>query len=192
MQCYGIGAFRPNVVLFGWSEDPERQADFASTLRTVAGLERSMVIVRTPPTEDEGDDPWIPPRGTIDVWWRGKQNGHLLGLLAHLLTLNEPWRGRPIRLLRLVPVEAAREAATEHLAQLIVDARVRATPVVLVGERITDVLHQTSAGAALVLFGFQPPEDGAEEGFHRTMNDLMDGLGTVVMVWSAGEMHLEA
>ena len=192
VQCYGIGAFRPNVVLFGWSEDPERAADFASTLRTVAGLERSMVIVRTAQDAAEDEDPWIPPPGSIDVWWRGKQNGHLMVLLAHLLTLNEPWRGRPIRLLRLVPSEAGREAATAHLAQLIADARVRATPMVLVGDRITDVLHRTSAGAALVMLGFQPPEDGAEEGFGRTMNSLMDGLGTVVMIWSAGEMHLEA
>ena len=192
VQCYGIGAFRPNVVLFGWSEDPERESDFASTLRTVAGLRRSMVIVRSAPNRSEDDDPWIPPPGPIDVWWRGKQNGHLMVLLAHLLTLNEPWRGRPIRLLRLIPSEAGIEAATEHLSRLIADARVRATPVVLVGDEITDVLHRTSEHSALTILGFQPPVDGAEAGFSRVMNNLMDGLGTVVMVWSAGEMHLEA
>lgn len=75
---------------------------------------------------------------------------------------------------------------------LIAVARVRATPVVLVGDGIADVLHRTSAHASLVMLGFQPPEDGAEGGFGRTMNNLMNGLGTVVMVWSAGDMNLEA
>ena len=99
---------------------------------------------------------------------------------------------RTIRLLRLIPSEAGIEAATEHLTQLIADARVRATPVILVGDKIADVLHRTSAQASLVLLGFQPPLNGAEPVFSQTMNDLMDGLGTVVMVWSTGEMQLEA
>ena len=41
----------------------------------------------------------------IDVWWRGRKNGELMLLLAHLLTLNDAWRQRPVRLLRVIENE---------------------------------------------------------------------------------------
>ena len=106
VQCHGLGAMRPNTVLLGWPEHPERAQEFGSMLRTVAGLECSIVALRFP---EEPDDPWHAPRGTIDVWWRGQGNGALMLLLAHLLTQNDEWRGRPIRLLRVVPNAEARE-----------------------------------------------------------------------------------
>jgi hypothetical protein len=158
-------------------------------LRTVAGLGRSMVIVRPANTDA---DPWIPPRGPIDVWWRGKENGHLMVLLAHLLTQNDVWRGRSIRLLRMVPAEEAREGARDHLRQLLVDARVEATPVVLVGDDIARRIHETSGRSAVVILGFKPPPEGQRTAFAANMNRMMEGVGTALLVNSSGEMNLEA
>ena len=67
---------------------------------------------------DEPDDPWLAPPGTIDVWWRGRQNGELMLLLAHLLTKNNEWRPRPIRLLRVIENEAGRDEVRQHLTDL--------------------------------------------------------------------------
>jgi hypothetical protein len=190
VQCYGIGAFRPNVVLLGWSTDPARAADFCGTLRTVAGLERSTVLVRS--ALDDDADAWVPPEGPIDVWWRGQANGHLMLLLAHLLAENDAWRGRTIRLLRTIGDEAGREDATTHLEQLIRDARIDAIPVVLVTENFLGTIHDVSADSACTFFGFEPPEQGADDEFHDRMNRLMEGLGTTIVVWSAGDVALEA
>ena len=33
LQCHGIGGIRPNTVLLGWSQDPDRQDTFCETLR---------------------------------------------------------------------------------------------------------------------------------------------------------------
>jgi len=189
VQCYGIGAFRPNVVLLGWSSDPARTGDFCSLLRTVAGLQRSMVLIRS---ADPDSRPWDIPPGPIDVWWRGKANGHLLLLLAHLLVENPSWRARRIRLLRLISAEAGREEATRHLEQLIRDARIEATADVLVSGEFLKTIRETSGAAGLVFLGFEPPEEGQDEAFVARMENLMAGLGTVAIVWSAGGMHLEA
>jgi len=190
VQCYGIGALRPNTVLLGWSSDPERKEAFGNVLRTVAELGRSLILVRSPAETEL--DPWVVPDGTIDVWWRGKVNGHLMLLLAHLLATNTGWRGHRLRLLRVIGAEAGREEAHRHLAQLIHDARIEATPEVIIAQDPPEAIRQHSSRAAAVFLGFQPPEEGAEEAFLNGMGALMRGLGTTYVVWSAGDMHLEA
>ena len=189
VQCYGIGALRPNLVLMGWSTDESRMNTIAGALRVVARLGRSIVVVRYRETTP---DPWIPPLGTIDVWWRGKANGHLLILLAYLFVQNDAWRGRPIRLLRMISSEAGRDEATRHLRTLLNDARIRATPVVVVADDFLSTIRHLSGDAAVVFLGFQPPPQGEEMTFFHHTNELMEGLPTVVNVWSAGDTHLEA
>jgi amino acid transporter len=189
VQCYGIGAFRPNLVLLGWSSRG-RAIDFCNILRTVAGLERSIVMVRAN-RNGNGEDPWLPPLGPIDVWWRGQANGHLMLLLAHLLVENDAWRGRRVRLLRLVGGEAERDAATHHLSQLIHDARINATPEVIVSDDFFETIRITSGQAAAVVLGFAPPAEGDDAAFVARMEKMTKDLGTAIIVWSAGGMQLD-
>jgi len=189
VQCYGIGAFRPNVVLFGWSSRG-RAIELCNVLRTVAGLKRSIVLVRAP--ADNGRDAWLPPRGPVDVWWRGKANGHLMLLLAHLLVENDAWRGRQVRLLRIISARAGRADAKRHLQELIHDARIDATAEVIVSDDFFETIRITSGAAAAVVLGFQPPEEGQDREFVERMEKMMSGLGTVIVVWSAGGMTLDA
>jgi len=190
VQCYGIGAFRPNLVLLGWSSRG-RAIEFCDVLRTVAGLERSIVMVRAN-RNGNGEDPWLPPLGPIDVWWRGQANGHLMLLLAHLLVENDAWRGRKVRLLRLIGGEAERDDATRHLQQLIHDARIRATPEVIVSDDFFETIRITSGQAAAVVLGFAPPAEGDDAAFVSRMEKMTKDLGTSIVVWSAGGMQLDA
>ena len=156
VQCHGLGHLTPNTVLLGWPNDPERVEQFGSILRVVARLDRSVVVVRG---RDELLAPWEAPPGTIDVWWRGKANGPLMLLLAHLLTTNPEWRKREIRLLRVAPAEAAREEMTRHLAQLIESSRIRAVPKVVIAENIPHAIQQASRRAAVTILGFEAPDE---------------------------------
>ncbi len=189
VQCHGVGAVRPNLALFGWTRDPEHMAPFGGLLRTIADLNRNIVIVRA---EDPEADPWLPPRGPVDVWWRGKDNGHLMVLLGHLLTLNDAWRGRELRLLRVIANEAGREETEQHLRVLLGSARIEATAKVVVADDPVEAIHAESRNSAAVFLGFRPPPEGTEQAFGENMNRLMDGLGTILIVWSAGEVRLEA
>ncbi len=130
--------------------------------------------------------------GSIDVWWRGKANGHLMILLAHLLAENREWRARRIRLLRTIPSEAGREEATQHLMGLIRDARIDAKPTVFVSDDFAATLQERSRHASVVFLGFQPPTDGDEAAFVARTDSMMRGLGTVIVVWSSGDASLEA
>ncbi len=97
LQCCGIGGFKPNTLLLGWSEDPERRVPFFKILRLSLELNRSVVMIRS---AGESRLLWTsPPDGTIDVWWKGGRNGNLQLVLAHLLTQNGQWRRHKIRIM---------------------------------------------------------------------------------------------
>lgn len=186
VQCHGLGGLQPNTVLMGWPADPERIQQFGSSLRMIKQLGRSLILLRTTST----DDPWQTAEGTIDVYWRGKDNGALLLLLAHLLVQNDQWRGRSIRLIRVINADAGRDEVMKHLAGLIDSSRIRATPLVVVGENVPATIQQTSAHAAEVYLGFQPPNEGDEQSFHGAIERIAGPLPRVILVCSAGGMQL--
>ena len=188
VQCHGLGHFQPNTVLLGWPSDPDRAEQFGSILRVVAGLGRSVVVFRG---LDESEDPWQVPRGTIDVWWRGKANGPLMLLLAHLLTTNPGWRKREIRLLRVASAEAAREEMTRHLETLIESSRIRATAQVIISDDVSQAIQQTSRHAAVAILGFEAPAETSEVAFYQTMKRITGDLPRVIFVDSAGGVELE-
>ena len=188
VQCQGLGELRPNTLLLGWPGSAERAEAFGRTLRTVAALNRSIVAARF---LEEAADPWEPPPGTIDVWWRGNKNGELMVLLAHLLTKNQNWRAHRIRLLRVVGNEAGREEVRQHLEALLVRARIKARAEVVISADPARAIQEASAGAAIVLLGFEAPAAGEEAGFYERMQNLVGPLPRVVFVDSVANMSLE-
>ena len=189
VQCQGMGALRSNTVIIGWPADPERAETFGATLRSIAGLRRSIIAVRFQP---EPADPWSPLAGTIDVWWRGHQNGGLMLLLAHLLTKNPEWRDHGIRLMRVIENEAGLAEVERHLRELADQARIITSVKAVVATDPQQAIQQISRDAAIVLMGFEPPEEGDEETFFARMHGWAGDLPRVVFVDSVGEMSLES
>ncbi|WP_372371200.1 amino acid permease [Candidatus Uabimicrobium sp. HlEnr_7] len=189
VQCHGLGGFHCNSVLLGWSTDPERTKDFASLLRALVGLKKSLILLRTDPNKFSR---WEAPTGTIDIWWRGQKNGHLMLLLAHLLLKNNEWRTHRIRLLRIINSEAGLDEATNHLNELIHISRIKASAQVIVAKDVTTAMRMTSVRSAVVFMGFTPPEEGQEEQSFKNMTKLSDHFSTTVFVSSVGGMELDA
>ncbi len=192
VQTHGLGALRPNTVLLGWPNNTEKIVPFSTTLRSIHALERSVIAMRFSEPALELDPPRTVPLGTIDVWWRGNQNGELMLLLAHLLAQNQRWRSRPIRLLRMIENEAGREEVLNHLEGLIDNARIVATPHVVVSENAIAAIQTTSRSAAIVFMGMAIPEEGEGEEFHKRMTDLAGELARVVFVKSEGGMSIHS
>ncbi|MEM9411226.1 MAG: amino acid permease [Planctomycetota bacterium] len=189
VQCHGLGALRPNTVLLNW---PDAQADaawFGCTLRTVANLNRSIIAMKM---MDKNADMWAAPKGPIDIWWRGEKNGSLMLLLAYLLTNNPAWRGRPIRLLRMIPSEAGINEVTNHLQSLISQSRITAEPAVFVGNNISQTIQRESKNASITIIGFDTPAENEETDFYDRMEVLTSSLDRVVFVNSHGDAALDS
>ena len=205
VQCHGIGGLKPNTVLIGWPKTEAKSEAFCATLRLVSRLNRSMICARLQipeevtdgqyDTEDREamlDEAWEIPEGTIDVWWRGKKNGALMMLLAHMLHQNPEWRHNSIRVIRIVPHEDAVREVSEHILQLAATSRIRVEPVVLVADDIPRAIQKTSKNAAILILGFEAPAEGDEAAFWRRMENMVGDLPRVLFVDSAGGMELES
>jgi amino acid transporter len=190
VQCQGLGRLRPNTILLGCPLTVERMRVFGGLLRNLSGLGRSAVVLRR---TDEPDDDWAAvPGGTIDVWWRGRANGELMVLLAHLMSTHPDWRGRQLRLLRVVENEAGSDEVRSHLESLLKAARITGVTKVVVSNDPTSAIQTTSRDAAFVFLGMQPPEMGSEDEFFYRTERLIGRLERVALVQSAGGMRLES
>jgi amino acid transporter len=188
LLCHGIGGIRPNTALFGWSDDTEELERFGNMLRLSARLQRNIVIVKR---EQQLDD-WEMPSGEIHIWWHGRRNGPLMLLLAHLLTQNDEFRRRSIRLIHVVPDEAGRDAARQHIVELTERARIEVEPMIVVTENWREAMLNISRGAAIVFLGFDTPGEGEHIPFFQEIEVLTEGLRDVVLVNSAQAVDLEA
>lgn len=210
VQAHGMGGMEPNTVLLGWPDvrKPEDAADdlndatsaaaeaaatrrrFARLTNTVARLNRSVVLVRS---RERDEQVFAPPTGTIDVWWRGRDNGPLMLTMAHLLTKNPEWRRHKIRLLRCVPNDAASTEVHKHLLELANTARIRVDARTFVTGNPPQTIRRESARSAVVFLGFAPPEDDdANEKFVTGFEKFLGDLPRVVLVNNAGGVTLES
>lgn len=188
VQCSGLGALRPNTLLIGWPGEIEKAAPLVSTLRTVQRLRRNVVIARLEPTEE----PKTVPKGTIDVWWRGRKNGELMLLFAHLLKKNPKWRNRKIRLMRVVSSEEAKTEVLKHLNGLADESRIEIDAEVFVSDQPHHVIGKKSKDSAVTILGFELPESGKEDKFFVQIERLVERLPRVLLVSSIGNVKLES
>ena len=189
VQCQGLGSLRPNVVLLGCPLTVERMRVFGNLLRNLQSLGRSVVVLRR---TDEPEDDWAAPQGSIDVWWRGRANGELMVLLAHLVLNHSLWQGRRLRLLRVVENEAGIDEVRAHLDRLLREARINAVTKVVVSNDPASAIQTTSRDAAFVFLGVQPPRSGDEDEFFERIELLCGALQRVALVQSAGGVRLES
>lgn len=184
-QAHGIGGVDSNMVAFGWpGRDRALIAAMLRRVRHLSGLDKSVMWLR--PT----DEPRVQGKGEILVWWAGKeQNGDMMLLLAHLLTVDDEWRRAHITLVSVVPDQ---QTATERVAQVeagLADTRIRAeveAVVQPVDRSVTDVIHERSRGCELVFLGLPLVEAGEEDGAAGRLLTLVDGLPDTILVRSAG------
>jgi hypothetical protein len=188
LQCHGIGGVRPNTVMLGWVGDPEQIEQFGEILRLSQRLQKNVVILK----REQEREPWSPPAGEFHIWWHGRQNGPLMLMLAHLLAQNPEFRRRKIRLIYVVPDEAARDLARKHLVEVTQRARINFEPTIVVTENLREALLSTSRNAGVVMLGFTPPDPHGDIEFFQDIEVLTDGLHDVLLVSSPQSLDLDA
>jgi hypothetical protein len=187
IQGHAIGPLQPNVVCMGWASDEQRVLPFVRHLISVQSLGMSLILLK-----DNGLPNTVHSR-RIDIWWRGKDNGSLMVIVSHLLTLNYEWRDAKIRLLRMIQHEKGREPATRALEEMIDKARITADAQIIVSESpFTDVLHRHSSDASVVFLGFILPEDEEAVQFQSRYEEMLSDMPTALLFCSSGEADLMA
>jgi amino acid transporter len=185
VQANGIAGLQSNTVMVGWPTKPGRLEAWLRIMRGVARIGKSTVITRLQWRHEPGRQP------RIDLWWGGLQNnGDMMLLLAYLLSLNPEWNAARIVVRSIARSEEERENQVRSLADLLAEVRIRADTAVIMkpeDKTIGDVIHEESADADVVFLGLMHPDAGTEAAYARRLEQLAEGLNTIVFVRSAGE-----
>ncbi|MBP5584725.1 MAG: hypothetical protein J6Y92_00050 [Lentisphaeria bacterium] len=187
LQSHSLGPLAPNIVLSGWPVHEERVEAFFRHLQTIRLLRMNTLVLINPEraAEEPGDGP-------IDIWWRGRQNGSLMLILAHLLICNRGWHKTKIRLLRLADPEN-RLNAEQELARLAYDSRIEAQHLVLSQEAsFESAFRAYSSHASLIFLGFIPPHPDDCRSFYDRISIQLEGMPTTFLAASAGDTDLDS
>lgn len=184
LQSHSIGPLRPNMLLFGWSSDPERAGWFGQHLRLVSELGMSQVILFDRGVPQEGKEQ------RIDVWWRGRENGSLMVILAHMLTGNWRLSRARIRLLHLIDPDEEPERVRQRMAAMLDEGRLEAETVIVERTSIKEAIDENSRDADLVFLGFRPPTSEEASQFHSFYSEITEDLPTTLLINSSGEADL--
>ncbi|MEM9293435.1 MAG: Na-K-Cl cotransporter [Acidobacteriota bacterium] len=183
-QANGIAGISSNTIMFGWSTKLHRAAIQLRVMNRAARLGKSTVIGHIVPQQSRRG------RRRIDVWWGGLEaNGDLLLLFAHLLSLNEGWKGAEISVKSIALRREDVDSSRENLETLLGRSRIEAHPDVILkppGLRIQQIIQDVSRDADLVFLGLQDPPGGEEEAYAKRLATLIDGLPSVMLVRAAG------
>jgi hypothetical protein len=182
-QANGIAGIESNTVMFGWTRKIERRAETLGIVEGLATLGISTVICRTRPIVTSH-------RRHIDIWWGGlQQNGDMLVLFSHLLTLAPEWRDATITVRNIATTEMMTERNRVAISQIVRSARIRATIDVIHKPEhvsVTELIKERSAGADIVLMGLRAIESGDEVAYAERLATMSESLPTVLFVRSAG------
>ena len=190
LQAHGLGGLRPNVLLLGWRRDPYKTGIFAGLLALAKRMRRSVVVVANKQTDKEGRTRIA--AGAINVWWSKETNGALMLLLAHLLKKNPEWRTHPIRILRPVPPKADVHHVAREMQDLLAAARIEADLVVMPAESHLDAIREAMQPSAVLLAGFEPPDEDPDGTLLPFLQQTIDLPGDVLLVYNAGDVSLQA
>ncbi len=190
LQSHSYGPLAPNIVLSGWPVNQERVEAFCSNLLTIQRLKMNSLLLINPSNGKEIES--APTQGPIDIWWRGRKNGSLMLILAHLLVCNRNWAKTPIRLIRMAPA-SQRDSAEQELLALAEEARIEAQDLVVTDERdFATAFRKYSADSSVIFLGFIPPQPGDFQEFYDRINSQLTDMPTTFLVASAGDTDLDS
>jgi len=188
-QSHGIGGITVNSVMMGWSRTEGGRTMQMHLLRDLIMLNRSVLFLNHDEERGFGN------RERMDVWWQGRGgNEDLMLLLAYLIERHPTWRDAQVRLIRVIDDAAGIPDTTAHLEALLREIRVDAEVLVLVNEKyqtpIAEVIRETAKDTDLTILGMGLPGEGDEASYGERLNELVDSVGSVLLVRNAESYDL--
>ena len=188
LQCHGIGGMRPNTVMLGWSQDPEKAGVFSETLSIAKRMQRSVIIVAC----EQEDEKTQTPAGAINLWWTTAENAALMLLLAFLLKKTPQWTDRTLRIIRPVAPRADVKNIEKGMRELLTEARIESEIVIVPTETPIEAVRQVMEPSAVLFAGFEPADEDPAGALLSSLEQTVALPGDVILVYNAGDVSLQA
>jgi hypothetical protein len=132
-------------------------------------------------------------RRVVMVWWAGRQdNGDLMLLLAHLMTVARAWRGARIVLKSVCANEEEAQLRRKEFETMLPEIRMEVEVDIVVredSEETVEIIRTQSREAQFVFLGLRLPEPGDEEAYAERIAGLLDGMPDTCLVRNAGRFR---
>jgi solute carrier family 12 (potassium/chloride transporter), member 4/6 len=180
-QANGIGGLDSNMVAFGWpGDDPDLLIPVIRWVRQMTDIEKSSMWMRPIRGSRKAG------RGELLVWWKGKeQNGDLMLLLAHLLSMSDRWRGCRITLCTIVGTEAQAVRHRDVVLDSLNESRISVEIESVVrpdDKTVHEVIRERSQQADLVFMGLARVPAGDERVAAERLIAQVAGLPSTILV----------
>jgi len=190
LQSYSIGGLRPNTMAVAMPSPGEREAwdRFLATIEILGNFDKNLTVLKAGALAPNRK------RRTMDLWWRGDNNGSLMALFAYLMTLDRTWAGSHLRIFRIVQSDDEERQARKQLNKLKELTRIAARiEVIRSNEPPDDIIAEHSGPVAdVVLLGMSAGSGEEARLFFTQSMPLLERLPTTVLVWSNGEADVFA
>lgn len=178
---YGFSGIEPNTVLMGWARNASDPILFSQMNKRLIDLDYNILYLDFNQKKGFGN------YTRIDLWWDGfsKDCEFMLSLVKLIQTSNQ-WRNAQVRVLMVNSQNDQKIAVEEQIAELIVDLRIQAE-IEVVNNAIDkktfyDIVKAHSFDSDLIFLPIPELALGSEKEFVNTIDELVDNIGTTVLV----------
>lgn len=196
LQAHGMGRIRVNTVLLNWFGHPGRADDakrtaYGRNLRTALLHHCNVIMLAAEEKHFSRLDDLEAGERHIDVWYRDDATGHLMLMLAYLMTRNDPWKDAAIRLFVEQRDGRSPGKEAEKAREMLDEMRIAAEPQV-VARFDAETLHGRSGESGAVFLPFHLGAGGPVSPWGGDIEPLLEGMPLTALVLAAKGVDLEA
>ncbi len=188
-SVFGFSGIDPNTILMGWARNSKDPVDFARMTNKLMKLDYNVLYL------DYDKEKGFGNYQTIDLWWRGiSRNAELTLMLVKTLVLSGEWRRAKIRIILVNNTGEDQQLIKKRIEHLIISFRVSADVFIInnytENKSIFDLMKIHSGNTDLIMLGIPDVKEGEEMSFVKNVNNLVDVLGTTLLVKASSEFDI--
>ena len=188
-SVFGFSGIDPNTILMGWARNSKDPVSFAKMTSKLMKLDYNVLYLDYDKEKGFGD------YNTIDLWWRGiSRNAELTLMLVKSLLLSQEWRRANIRIILVNNTGEDQQLIKKRIEHLLISFRVAAEVFIInnytENKSIFDLMKLHSGNTDLIMLGIPDIREGTEKDFVKNVNNLVDVLGTTLLVKASSEFEI--
>ena len=190
-STYGFSGVEPNTVLMGWVRNTKDPARFSVMTNILHQLDYNILFL------DYDKKRGFGKKQKIDIWWRDlSQISYFTVQLVKLIGASPDWQGARIRFL-YYDVENNERIVLENemqkrVATLRTNVEIKVVSNPTKGKAFYEVVKEHSNEADLIVIDLPELGKRKAKGFIEKTNELLDVLGTTLIVKASSEFYEES
>lgn len=187
-NTYGFSGIDPNTVLMGWGRNTSEPIEFAKMSDYLNQLDHNLLYL------DFDEQKGFGEKTTLDIWWTNLEEYCELTLqLSKLMLSSEDWSGIKIRVLFNNLDNSTYDYVERIIQSKCENNRIDAEIVIVNNEiekrSLYELVLKYSLETDLIFLELPKIESGQEEYFVSTTNDLLNNIGTTLLIRASSHFY---